>query len=124
MWQSIIMVGGEGFPGGSAVKNPPANTGYQGLIPGLGRPPAEGHGDPLQYCCLGIPMDRGSWDAIVHGVAKGQTILIDETTTTAKQSSYSHQNIVNTLKRVQNLQYFIHMYNFYNLITTDKFKFQ
>ena len=41
-----------------------------GLIPGLGRCPGEGNGNPLQYCCLGNPMDRGAWWAIVHGVAK------------------------------------------------------
>ena len=41
-----------------------------GLIPGLGRSPGEGNGNPLQYSCLGNPMDRGDWRAIVHGVAK------------------------------------------------------
>ena len=47
------------FPGGSAVKNPPANAGDMGLIPGSGRSLREGNGNPLQYCCLGNPMDRG-----------------------------------------------------------------
>ena len=46
-----------GFPGGSAVKNPPAKAGDGGLIPGLGKPPGEGNGNPLQYSCLGNPMD-------------------------------------------------------------------
>ena len=46
------------FPSGSVVKNPPASAGDAGLIPGLGRSPAEGNGNPLQYSCLGIPMDR------------------------------------------------------------------
>ena len=51
-----------GFPGGSAVKNPPANAGEAGLIPGLGRSPGEGNGNhPLQYSCLKNPMDRGAW---------------------------------------------------------------
>ena len=60
------------------IKNPPANAGdagYVGLIPGLGRSPGEGNGNPLQYSCLENPMDRGAWWAIVHGVAKSQTQL-------------------------------------------------
>ena len=52
------------------VKNPSANAGDLGLIPGLGRSPREGNGNPLQYSCLGNLMDRGAWQAIVHGVAK------------------------------------------------------
>ena len=59
-----------GFPGGSEVKNPPANVGNPGLIPGLGISPGEGHGNPLQYSCLENPMDRGAWWATVHGVVK------------------------------------------------------
>ena len=48
-----------------------------GYIPGLGRSPGEGHGNPLQYSCLENPMDRGSWRATVHGVTKSQTRLSD-----------------------------------------------
>ena len=59
-----------GFPGGSMVKNPPASTGDLGSTPGLGRSPAEGNGNPLQYSCPGNPMDRGAWQAAVHGVTK------------------------------------------------------
>ena len=64
-----------GFLGGSAVKkkNLPANTGNVGLIPGSVRSPGEGNGNPLQYSCLGNPMDRGAWQATVHGVTKSQT---------------------------------------------------
>ena len=58
------------FPGGSVVKSPPANAGDEGSIPGLGRSPEEGNGNPLQYYCLGNPMDRGAWRATVHEVAK------------------------------------------------------
>ena len=50
-----------GFPGGSVVKNPPANARDAGSIPGLGKSPGEGNGNPLQYSCLGNPMDRGAW---------------------------------------------------------------
>ena len=52
------------------IKNPPANAGDVGSIPGLGRCPGEGNGNPLQYSCLGNPMNRGAWRATVHGVAK------------------------------------------------------
>ena len=48
-----------------------------GSIPGLGRSPGEGNGNPLQYSCLENPMDRGAWQAIVHGVAESQTQLND-----------------------------------------------
>ena len=50
-----------GFPGGSVVKNPSAKTGDSGSVPGLGRSPGVGNGTPLQYSCLGNPMDRGAW---------------------------------------------------------------
>ena len=62
-----------GLPSGSVVKNPPANAEDTGLVPGLGRTPGEGNGNPLQYSCLGNFMDRGTWQATVHGVAKTQT---------------------------------------------------
>ena len=52
------------------VKNPPANARDLASIPGLGRSPGEGHGDPLQYSSLENPMDRGAWWAIVRGFAK------------------------------------------------------
>ena len=61
-----------GFPGGSTVKNPPANAGDMGLIPGSERSPGERYGNPLQNSCLGNPMDRGAWLATVLGVAKSQ----------------------------------------------------
>ena len=59
-----------GFPGDSVVKNPPANVGDTGSIPGMGRSPGEGNGNPLGYSCLGNPMDKGAWQAAVQGVAK------------------------------------------------------
>ena len=59
-------------PGGSVVKNPPAKQ-ETDSIPGLGRSPGEGNGNPFQYSCLGNPMDRGAWRATVHGVAKSRT---------------------------------------------------
>ena len=66
------------------VKNLSANAGDArdaGLIPGLGRAPGGGHGNPLQYSCLENPMDRGAWRAAAHGVAKSGTRLTDQHTT-------------------------------------------
>ena len=62
-----------GFPGGSVLKNPPANTGDTGdtcSIPGMERSPRGRNGNPLQYSCRDNPMDRGAWWATVHGVTK------------------------------------------------------
>ena len=62
-----------GFPGGSVVKNPPANAGDVGdvgSIPGSGRSPGEGNDNPLQYSCLENLMDGAAWWATVHEVAK------------------------------------------------------
>ena len=66
------------FPRALVVKNPPANAGDagdKGLIPGWGRPPGGGHGNPLQYSCLENSMDRGAWRATVHRITKSQTRL-------------------------------------------------
>ena len=66
-WASQVML---------VVKNPPTNTGDirdGGLIPGLGRSPGGGHGNPLQYSCLENPMDRGAWWATVQGNKESDT---------------------------------------------------
>ena len=57
------------------VKNLPVNARDVGLTPELGRSPGEGNGNPLQYSCLGNPMDKGAWRTTVHGVTKNQTPL-------------------------------------------------
>ena len=62
-----------GFPGGSAVKNLPANAEDMGAIPGSGRSPGEETDNPVQYFCLGNAMDRGAWQATVHVVTKSWT---------------------------------------------------
>ena len=62
-----------GFPDGSVIKNPPVNVGDirdMGSIPGSGRSPGGGQGNLLQYSCHNNPVDRGTWWATVHGVAK------------------------------------------------------
>ena len=62
-----------GFPGGTSGKEPTCNAGDVGSIPGSGRSPGEGHGNPLQYSCRENPMDRGASWATVHGVAESDT---------------------------------------------------
>ena len=69
-------VANTGSTGGSVVKNLPANagdTGDEDLIPETGRSPREGNGNPLHYSCLGNPMDRGTWQAIVHRITESGT---------------------------------------------------
>ena len=64
-----------GFPGGSDGKESVCNARHLGSIPGSGRYPEEGQGNPLQYSCLEDPMDRGAWRVTVHRVTKSQTHL-------------------------------------------------
>ena len=96
-----------GFPGGSAGKESTYNAGGPGSIPRLGRSPGGGHDNPLQYSCLGNPMDRGAWPAAVHGVAESQTQLSDWTTTKKVEISpgCSLEGLILKLK----LQYFGHL---------------
>ena len=77
-----------GFPGSSNGKPSACNVGDLGSIPGSGRSPGEGNGNPLQYSCLENSMDGGAWEATVHGVAKSQTRLSDFT-----GSHYKGKNI-------------------------------
>ena len=78
-----FMASGEdelGFPHGSVVKNPPSNTGDSGdlgSIPGSGRSPGGGNGNPLHYSCMENLMGRGAWRATVHRISKGRTQLSD-----------------------------------------------
>ena len=62
-----------GFPGGSVVKTPPVNAEETGSIPGSGRFPGGGNGNPLQYSCPENSVDRGAWGATVHRVVRNQT---------------------------------------------------
>ena len=83
-------------PGGPSGKNPLANIGDVrdvGSIPGSGRSPGEGCGNPLQYSCLENPMDRGAWQTMVHRVAKSWTQL-------KLVSTYTHTQAITT-KRTQ-----------------------
>ena len=76
------------FPGGALVKNSPANAGDirdTGSIPGSGRSPGGGHGNPLQYSCLQNPMDRGAWWAAIHRVPESDTTDIIHAHSSHKQ---------------------------------------
>ena len=65
------------FTGGLDSKESVCSVGELSSIPGLGRSPGKGNGNPLQYSCLENPMDRGGWKSTVHGVAKSRTRLSD-----------------------------------------------
>ena len=78
------------FPGGSVVKNLPANAGGLGLIPGAGRSPGEENGKPLLYSSLGNPIDRGAWWATVLGVTKESN---------AKKKLNNNNNNMNNMPR-------------------------
>ena len=85
------------------VKNLPANAEDMGLIPGLGGSPGEGNGYPVQYSCLGNPMDRGAWRAIVHGVAEE-----------------SELNMILQLKQKQHHRsIYLYVYNLYSYIYAE-----
>ena len=89
-----------GFPRGTVVKNPPANVGdTEGMtsIPGLGRGPGEGNGNPLWYFCLENSMDRGTWQATVHGIAESDTTEHARDTFTSESYWENFNNVSKTL---------------------------
>ena len=98
------------FPGGPVAKNPPASAGDSGdtgSIPGSGRSPEEGNGNPLQYSCLENSMDRGAWRATVHGVTNSWTGLSAHTQNPYEQrqnkrnlSKISAHQIQKSIKRI------------------------
>ena len=74
LFMVILMLSAAQVP--QMVKNLSAYAGDPGLVPGSGKSPGGGYGNPLQYSCLENPVDRGSWRAAVHGVTKSQTRLM------------------------------------------------
>ena len=90
-----------GFPGGSDDKASACNAGDPGSIPGLGRSPGEGNGNPLQYSYLGNPMDRGAWRAAVHGVTKSRTWLSEHAHSCILNLTHTSLRSSRTLKLVK-----------------------
>ena len=90
-----------GFPGGSAVKNLSANAGDasdSGSIPGLGRSPGEGNGNPLQHSCLGNPIDRGAWWATVHKESGTTERLNSNSKNVTNKNCELHDSVSTTLQ--------------------------
>ena len=101
-----------GFPGGSEVKASACNAWELRSIPGLGRSPGEGNGNPLQYSYLENPMDRGAWSAILHWVAKIQTRLRDFTKEVSNYLSATKSSWIGILfdSTYHNFQLFLSVY--------------
>ena len=98
-----------GRPGGSVVKNLPASAGATrgvGLSHGSGKPLGEGNGNPLQYSCLGNPMDRGAWRATVHGVAK-ESFMTKQT----NKKNQKPNNIASVYIRENKIKWRSHIHN-------------
>ena len=109
------------LPGGSEDKASACNAGDLGSIPGLGRSPGEGIGNPLQYSCLENPMDRGAWWATVHGVAKSRTWLSNFTHITHTPSPTESKRLFYTsvsllLSRIQGYHYHLSKSHIYVLV--------
>ena len=94
----------KGFPGGSDCGQSACNTEDLGSISGSGRSPGRGNGNPFQYSCLENPMDRGTWWAAVHGVAKSHTRLNDKHYKRQGRALHNVQGI-NPKRRYNNYKY-------------------
>ena len=99
LWASLVA---------QTVKNLPANTGDTSSIPGLGRSPGEGNGNPLQYSCLGNHMDREPWRATDHGVPKSQIQLGDYATTNPSLFLDKEQVLCLFCSPLGNTQFYTH----------------
>ena len=86
------------------VNNLPANAEDAGSIPGSGRYPGEGNGNPLQYSCLENTMGRGAWKATVNGVTKSQTLLRDNSTTTEYERSALREKLGRKWRKIREVQ--------------------
>ena len=89
-----------GFPGGSVIKNLPANAGDVGWIPGLERSLRGGRGNRLQYSCLENPMDRGAWRATGHGVTESDTTERQHSTANYTLARQNHASVISSDSQV------------------------
>ena len=104
----------KGFPGGSVVKNQPVSVGDTGSIPGSGRSPGKGHGNPLKYSCLENPMDRGVWCTTVQRVAESDTAEATE------HACICYISNISFLKARKSIEFFRqHSYNLDKLFIFD-----
>ena len=107
-----------GFPGGSGVEESACNaagTGNTGSIPGSGRPPGGGHGNPLQYSCLENPMDKGAWRVTVHSITKSCT---QPKRLSMHARDYDALGLRNTYHRIKMTSFIYH----YTYRTTEEFR--
>ena len=113
------------FPGGSVVNYLPANAEDTGSVCGSGRSPGEGNGCPLQYSCLGNPVDRGAWQAVVHDVAKElDTIQSKQIQTKQQQQQWTKTKCMFLINHnITYSMYLVKSFNFY-LVRTQEFKCQ
>ena len=105
-----------GFPGGSVAKNPPANAGDAGLIPGSGRSPGEENDNPLQCSCLENPRGGGAWWAAVYGVAQSQTRLKRLSRSSSRHDCQSSNDIILFHVYFENLHMLYSMTSFEGLL--------
>ena len=101
------------------VKNPPANAGGDGLIPGSGRSPGGGNGNPLQYSCLENPVDRGAWWATVHGVAETWTWLSSSSLLASTGCAHVKQTLTLLPPVVISFFLLLNLANFWNKQSTS-----
>ena len=108
---NLTRLGALSYPGVSDGKESACNAGDPGSIPGLGRSPGEGNGNPLQYSCLENPMDRGAWQGVDHGIAKSQTQRSEEHFHAGKASHpWNHTVFVTLFLAYFTLFFFLNRY--------------
>ena len=109
-----------GFPAGSVEKESTCNAGDMGSIPGLGRYPGEGNGNPLQYSCLENPVDRGAWWAVVHRVTQSRTRLKRLSSSSSSSSSWTQYCSELSVEKARNPSDLLKYKNNYLGFLTDK----
>ena len=104
------------FPGGSVVKNPPASSADTGSIPGLGRSPGEGNGNPVQYSHLEKSMDRGAWQFTVYGCRKRVRYNLATITTAKISGDYCYLSVQGPWRQWHySITNYVHLAQYYDL---------
>ena len=97
-WSDLAAHKDMGFPGGSVVKNLPVNAGDMNSIPESGRSPGEWNGNPVQYSCMGNPIDRGAWWATVHKESGTTERLNSNSKNVTNKNCELHDSVSTTLQ--------------------------